>query len=150
MGKIILRLLFILSLSFNIAFTAHLFLSPKKSPARDESIKELNLTKEQQEKIRSASAAIDRENRELSAKVAECREELLKVLQAREVDKEKASQCIKDISVLQQQIQENTIKKILISKQHLSHEQCRCFMDNIGKKMHVHPDCCPHDCKEKK
>lgn len=150
MGKIALRLIFILSISFNLAFLAHLFLSPEKSQAQDSLMGELHLSKEQSEKIRSASSLIDRENLDLKAKVAQCQQELIKSLQDPEVDREKAFQCIKDINALQQKIQENTIKKILICKEHLSEDQCTCLMDNMCKKMHLSTDHCHKDCKIKK
>jgi Spy/CpxP family protein refolding chaperone len=149
MGKIILRLLFILSISFNLAFLAHFFLSPKKSAAQDSLMNELKLSGEQAKNIRSASETIDRENVDLKTKVLKYRQELVKLLQAPKVDKENAFQCIKDINALQQKIQENTIKKILIYKEHLSNEQCSCLMDNVCKKMHIHPGHCKEHCKIK-
>lgn len=150
MGKLVLRILFILSISFNLAFLGYLILSPQKTAAQDSLMIDLHLSHEQAKNIRSASAAIDLENIDLKTKVVECQEELVKVLQDPEVDKEKAFQCIKDINALQQKIQENTLKKILICKEHLSHDQCSCLMDNMCKKMHINPDHCQKHCKIKK
>jgi Spy/CpxP family protein refolding chaperone len=150
MGKIALRLLFILSLSFNAAFLGQLLFSPEKSKAGDNFLNELRLSKEQGEKIRAASEFIDRENRELTAKIKKCQQNLIQSLQEPQVDKEKAYQCINDINALQQKIQENTIKKILICKEHLTRDQCSGLMDNMCKKMHVNPDYCKKHCDIKK
>jgi len=150
MGKIALRLLFILSLSFNAAFLGHLLIKPEKGEARDNFLNELQLSKEQAEKIHAASEFIDRENRELTAEITKCRQILIQSLQETQVDKEKAFRCIKDINALQQKIQENTIKKILICKEHLTHDQCSCLMDNMCKKIHVNPDQCKKHCGKKK
>mgnify|MGYP001044551497 CR=1 FL=1 len=150
MGKIVLRILFILSISFNLAFLGHQLLAPQKSAAQDSLMKELHLSHEQAKNIRSASETIDRENAELKAKVVKCREELVNVLQAPAVDKEKAYRCIEGINVLQRTIQENTLKKILIYKEHLSQDQCSCLMDNMCKKMHINPEHCRKHCQHKK
>lgn len=149
MAKIALRLLFILSISFNLAFLGHLLFAPEKSEARNNFLNELQLSKEQAQKIHADSEFIDRENRELTAKIANCRQDLIQSLQEPQVDKEKAFQCIKDINALQQKIQENTIKKILICKEHLNNDQCSCLMDNMCKKMHVHPAHCKNHCNKK-
>ena len=150
MGKIALRLLFILSLSFNLAFLGYFFLGPEKKETRDNFLNELQLSKEQKENIRAASEFIDRENRELTAKIKKCQQSLIQSLQEPQVDKEKAYQCINDINALQQKIQENTIKKILICKEHLTRDQCSGLMDNMCKKMHVNPDYCKKHCNIKK
>ena len=150
MGKIALRLVFILSISCNVAFLGHLLFAPEKSEARNNLLNELHLSKEQVEKIHASSEFIDRENTELTAKIAKCQQTLIQSLQQPQVDKEKAFQCIKDINALQQKIQENTIKKILICKEHLNKDQCSCLMDNMCKKMHVHPDHCKKHCKSNK
>jgi Spy/CpxP family protein refolding chaperone len=150
MGKIALRLLFILSVSFNLAFLGNLLIGPEKSEARDNFLNEIRLSKEQAEKIRAASGSIDSENRELTAKIAKCQQNLIQWLQEPQVDKEKAFQCIRDINALQHKIQENTIKKILVCKEHLSGDQCSCLMDNMCKKMNVHPDFCKKQCNKKK
>jgi len=150
MGKIALRLLFILSISFNLAFLGHLVFAPKKIEAGDDLLRELHLSTEQIKKIRTASEFIDRENRELTKKIAACQQKLIRSLQAPQVDREKSFQCIKEINTLQQKIQENTIHKILICKEHLTSDQCSCLMDNMCKKMYVHPEHCKNHCKDKK
>jgi Spy/CpxP family protein refolding chaperone len=127
-----IKILFILSVSLNIAFSIHLFTSSADSQADPYA---LNLSEVQKESAARIRMQNHRANEKLKKEIAMCQEELMALLKAEEVDKEKINGCLEKISSLQRDIQKNTIAEILQLKNVLDTHQCNCLIDGLHSKL---------------
>jgi uncharacterized membrane protein len=142
MKRFLFLVVLILSLSFNVAFVSHLITDQENHKSSVVRHKSLDLSKEQSKKIHKDTLALGQKNLELKKEVQKCRKDLLSLLSGTEVDKDKLRLCIEKISTLQKKIQANTIKKLLIYKKHLSHNQCKCMFECLGVEMNLKPFSC--------
>lgn len=130
MARIILRVLFVFSISFNVVFAVLLLTeSTEAKPAA------LNLSGDQQTAVNQMHANIHKENEKIKQKIYQCQEKLVKVLKENPVNMEDVESCISEINDLQKEIQLNTVKEIIQVKQHLNTEQCNCLLESLNQKM---------------
>lgn len=144
MGKLIIRLIIILSISINIAFAIHLFTSIHAG-SKAKSL-ELNLTELQKSQIKKNRLKSHQENELLKKKIAECQERMIAILQSETVDKEKTNHCIEEISSIQKEIQRNTIEEIIQIKKYLNPHQCNCLVQGISAQMKQSSKPCTMEC----
>jgi hypothetical protein len=135
MTKKIARIVFLLSLSFNVAFLIHL-LSVHIIPATStENHVALQLTHQQKKHIEPIRAEMHRQNETIKAQIASCREKLLAALKAEPVDKTAITKCVDNISNLQKKIQLNTIEEIIHLRNFMDADQCNCLIDSLEAAM---------------
>ena len=108
MARIILRVIFILSISFNIAFFIHLL---GHTPGQKNI--QLNMTEEQREVESRIHLKMHKENEGIKKKIRECQTQMIDALKAVKVDRDKIIKCSTKISNLQRQIQLNTVDEII-------------------------------------
>ncbi len=142
MAKVILRVLFILSVSLNIAFAIHLLTVRPVEP--EEKGIDLNLSETQQGQLKGIHLKIHHENEALRKKIAECQKRVMTALKSERVDKEKINLCLERISALQKKIQKNTVEEIIQVKQVLDPHQCNCLFEGLDVKVHHNP--CTREC----
>lgn len=146
MARIILRAMFILSISLNIAWVAFMFSHPSEKGEI-----QLNLTDQQKKKVNKIHMEIHRENESVKAKIIEHQKDLLYALKEKEIDREKVGKCLDQISSLQKKIQQNTVKEIIQIKKYLDSDQCDCLLKGLGKKLsQVSKPCDKECCRPKK
>ena len=132
MGKLILRILFILSLSFNAAFLVYLVSHQKTSPVDRV---DLNLSAEQQKQVQEIRLKKHRQNEAIKREISRSQESMMSALRAAVVDRKQVNRHVKEINHLQQQLQQNTVEEILELKRLLDSEQCTCLMDGLDAEM---------------
>lgn len=143
MARVILRVLFVLSLSLNIAFTIHLFTA---RPAESKEQKPaLNLSANQEKQLSGIRLKIHKENEEIRKKIAECHKKVMAALKSETVDREQINHCIERISAMQKRIQQNTVEEILEMKKMLTPHQCNCLMEGLDAELH-HKACTKECC----
>lgn len=147
--KIVPGIIFILSISFNVAFIIHL--ATARSSAGAGQI-ELDLSEQQKKLLEPVRMEMHRENESIKKQISRCQEKLLAALKNEPVDKNTINQCIENISGLQKQIQENTIEEIIRVKKYMNPDQCNCLIDGMGAALNQNaPPCnCPHCRSHKK
>ncbi len=141
MARIILRVVFILSISFNIAFVIHLL--------RHTSFKDniqLNMTNKQTEAVNRIHIKLHEENEGIKKEIRECQIELINALKADKVNREIVGKCIEKISILQKKIQQNTIDEIIQVKKYLNDHQCGCLIDGLNMGLSQASKPCDKEC----
>jgi Spy/CpxP family protein refolding chaperone len=134
-GKIIITIIFVLSLSFNAAFIIHLINAHPAHSASQETPVKLDLTDEQKKQIEPIRTKMHRENEAIKKQIAQCQEKLLSALKSDPVDKNAINNCLENISSLQKKIQQNTIEEIIHIREHMNPEQCNCLIEGLGSAM---------------
>ena len=142
MGKIIIRIIVLLSLSLNIVLGYHVLNTPGQAELNDS----LELSKEQESRLNEIHHKMNSSNEKLKHEIADCQKKLVKMLKGTQVDKVKINHCINMISSLQKKLQQNTIDEILKIKTVLNQKQCTCFMDNLDKTV---KQSCKEQCRDK-
>lgn len=143
---LIIRIIFILSLSFNTAFTIHLFLpAGVQSEAAGPTV-ELNLSEHQKKQISPVQEKIHKENEALKQKIATCQNKLLTALKQNPVNRGEVNNCIDEINAYQKQLQKNTIDEIIRIRQYMTDHQCNCLIDGIGAAMQNRTHKCTAGC----
>ncbi len=142
MTKIILRVLFILSISLNIAF-AFYFFNIAASPVPGNP---LRLSETQEKEVAEIRLGSHRQNETIKQKIIKCRERLLAALKEEKVDKATVHGCIEKIAGLQKELQKNTVEEILKLKGVLDARQCNCLMENIDARMQGSTAPCDGEC----
>jgi Spy/CpxP family protein refolding chaperone len=146
MARIILRMVFILSISFNIAFVIHLL-----GHTSDRENIQLNMTDRQTEAVTKIHMKLHKENEGIKKEIRECQIELINALKADKVNREIVGKCIEKISILQKKIQQNTIDEIIQVKQYLNDHQCGCLIDGLNLRLsQVSKPCDKECCRPKK
>lgn len=145
-SKIILGILFILSISFNAAFLINLLTAETTHTETSENPLNLNLTEQQEKQVETVRAKMHRENQAIKKQIAQCQEDLLKALKQEPVDKAAINGYIENISNLQKKIQQNTIEEIIQVKKYMNPDQCNCLIEGLGTAMaNTSKPCnCPH------
>jgi len=141
MVRIILRVIFILSVSFNIAFVIHQLGHDSGS----ENI-QLNLSDEQHEAVNGIHLKLHKENEVIKEEIRECQTEMINALKEEKVNREKVAKCIEKISVLQKKIQMNTIDEIIQVKKNLDTHQCNCLIEGINLRLSQVSKACDKEC----
>ena len=151
-GKMIPVIIFILSLSFNIAFLIHMITSHPAHSEAAEYHMNLNLSEEQKKLMEPIRLKMHRENEAVKKQIMKCQAKLMAALKTEPVDKEAINRCIENISDLQKKIQLNTVEEIIRIRKYMSTEQCNCLIDNLGTAMNqtTKPCNCPHCRSHKK
>lgn len=147
-GKIIIRILFLFSLGLNIALGIHFLNHPANSRnAGDVENKSavgskfdktaLVLSQKQTQDLKQIRTQYMKTYDDLHQKMANYQAELLTLLKADKIDREKLSICLNNINQTNRDLQAQTVEEILDSKKHLSSEQCQCLLDKVGENMQV-------------
>lgn len=146
MTKKIAVIVFILSLSFNVAFIIHLLYVHILPAAATENHVTLQLTEQQKKGIEPIRLEMHRQNEAIKAQIASCREKLVAALKSDPVDRTAINICIENISDLQKKIQQNTIEEIIHLRNFMDAEQCNCLIDSLEAAMSgtSKPCDCPH------
>lgn len=145
MVRIILRLIFILSISFNIAFILHLL---GHSP--DQKNIQLNMTEKQREYVNRIHLKVHKDNKEIKDRIRQCQKDLMKALKEEELNHEQVSKCIDEINNLQKKIQLNTIEEIIQVKKVLNKHQCDCLIDGLNQRLSQVSKPCDRECCQPK
>jgi Spy/CpxP family protein refolding chaperone len=148
-NRLFLRIIFILSLSFNAAFLIQL-LSPAR--AHSEAVGEpaaLNLSDRQKQRIGPVRMELHKENEAIKQQIVRHQQELLAVLKKEPIDRAEANRCIDKINGLQKKIQQNTVEEIIRIRQYMTDHQCNCLIDGIGAAMQQKSQPCNGDCCRK-
>lgn len=135
MNKIIPGILFILSISFNVAFLINLLTAPTTHTETSENPLNLNLTEGQEKHVETVRAKMHRENQAIKKQIAQCQEDLLDALKQEPVDRTTINDFLENISALQKKIQQNTIEEIIQIKKYMNPEQCNCLMEGLWTAM---------------
>jgi Spy/CpxP family protein refolding chaperone len=143
MARITLRVLFVISLAFNVAFVLHLITS---HPGGGGSIPDLNLTSDQERRMRDIRMLIHRENEPIKGQIRLCQEKLMAALRAEKVDLKVANSCVESIGRLQKRIQENSVRELVEFKKVLSPEQCDCLIEGITAQLNRSTSPCSKSC----
>ncbi|MCJ7525757.1 MAG: hypothetical protein MUP71_11160 [Candidatus Aminicenantes bacterium] len=143
MGKLIFRFIFILSILLNLSMAVHFFKDNFKTNKAEFA---LNLTKQQKEKMAEIHLVSHKKNEQIKIQIKRCQEKMITDLKAVEVDKDKIFAHLRDISALQEKIQQNTIEEILALKKFLHHHQCECLIDGLQAKLAAATKICSKEC----
>lgn len=141
MARIILRVVFILSISFNIAFLVYIL----TLPAGQANIN-LNMTDNQREAVNRIHLKLHKENEGIKKEIRERQIELINALKAEKVNREIVGKCIEKINILQKKIQQNTIDEIIQVKIYLNDHQCDCLIDGLNMKISRASIPCDREC----
>lgn len=148
MGKTIIKIIFILSISLNIALAIHLF-TPGTQAGEDQPLP-LNLTETQKKQMSQIHLEKHSDNETLKRNIAKCQRKMVGMLKAQNINKEEIYQCIDKISALQKDLQLNTVDTIIRMKKVLDKKQCSCLMDGLNSEMvKSSPECTNQCCKPK-
>ncbi len=147
-GKIILTIIFVLSLSFNAAFIINLITAPPAGSVSPGTQVKLDLTDEQKKQIEPIRSKMHGENEAIKKQIAQYQEKLLAALDADPIDKNAVNYCLENIGNLQKKIQRNTIEEIIQVRKYMSPEQCNCLIKGLGSAVaqSSEPCNCPY-CK---
>lgn len=143
MGKLIFRFIFILSILLNLSMAVHFFKDNFKTKKAEFA---LNLTKQQKEKMAKIRLVNHKKNEQIKIQIRRCQGKMITDLRAVEVDKEKIFAHLRDISALQEKIQQNSIEEILAVKKFLHHHQCECLIDGLQAKLSAATKICSKKC----
>lgn len=143
MGKLVFRFIFILSVLLNLSMAVHFFKGNLKTKKAEFA---LNLTKQQKEKMAMVRLVSHKKNEQIKIQIKRCQEKMITDLKAAEVDKEKVFAHLRDISALQEKIQQNSIEEILAVKKFLQHHQCECLIDGLQAKLSAATKICSKEC----
>lgn len=143
---LILRIVFILSLSFNAAFTIHFFLPAGTGNQESSQPMALNLSEQQKKQMTPVHEKIHKKNEALKKKILSEQEKLLTALKQDPVNRDEVNHCIDEINGFQKQLQKNTVEEILHMRQYMTDHQCNCLIDGIGAAMQNRTHTCTADC----
>ncbi|MCP5050700.1 MAG: periplasmic heavy metal sensor [bacterium] len=148
MNRMILKIIFILSLSFNAAFLIHLFTRPAETQTAPSPSGHLylELTDQQKKQIAPVQQAMQRQNETIKKQVAQYQGQLLEALKKEPVDRTEVSRCINQINGLQKQIQLNTVEEIIRIREYMNPEQCNCLIGCLGASMEGSSHTCDSSC----
>jgi Spy/CpxP family protein refolding chaperone len=143
--KIIFGLIFVLSLSFNVAFLIHLITAHPSHPEIPANQMSMDLTDQQKKQMESIRLKIHKDNEVIKKQILQCQGKLLTALKTQPVDKKAIYQCIDNISHLQKKIQHNTVEEIIQIRKYMNPDQCNCLMEGLGAAMNqmAKPCNCP-------
>ena len=144
MGKTIIKIIIILSVSLNIALAIHLF-TPSTQAGEDQPLP-LNLTEAQKKQVSQIHEEKHSDNEVLKRHIAQCQQKMMGMLKAQNIDKKEIYQCIDKISELQKGLQRNTVDTIIRMKKVLDNKQCTCLIDGLNSKMAGASKECTSDC----
>ena len=147
MGRIVWRIVFVLSLSLNLAFVGSLVFSDSVAEGQSSS---LILSEKQKQEVARIQQIVRQKNESIKRKLFACQRDLLTALNQDHVDKDKITKCIEDISTMQKQIQMNAVDQILQIRQHLDKSQCNCLMKELEAGMAKTGQPCDKDCCQEK
>lgn len=164
MKRTLLRIVFILSISFNAAFVLHLVkMNAESQPASEASQQtgstivsmNLGLTPSQMEKIRPVQNAMRKQNDRIKNEINGCRGKLLNALKQQEIDRSAVNAYIDQLSGLQNQLQKNTVEEIIQVREYMNDFQCNCLIGCLeasmdGKGGQCTGSCCNPDKNDKK
>ncbi len=132
MGRIVWRIIFVVSIGLNAAFLIHLLSGHACLTA---SSRELNLSAQQQNQLQQLRLNYHRLNESVRKEIAGCQERMLAELNREKIDKKQINQCIEKIGNLQKKLQQNTVEEIIQVKEFLSPQQCNCLIDQLKTRM---------------
>jgi hypothetical protein len=143
---LILKLVFLLSLSLNAAFVIHLFTAHPSSPEPTANPVLLQLSEQQKKQIEPLRLKIHKANEAIKTEIRRCQEKLMETLKTDPIDKQAIYRCIDNINNLQKKIQRNTVEEIIQVGKFMDPGQCNCLMERLGTAMSrgVQPCNCPH------
>jgi hypothetical protein len=118
----------------NMAFLVNL-LFPAQTSAGEEGVETLILSDEQKEKAGEIRLMMHHRNEVVRAMIRTEQKTMISLLRQENVDRGKLNRTVEKIARLQRQIQNNTIEEILLMKDMLDGEQCRCLLNNLNTKM---------------
>jgi hypothetical protein len=136
MGRLIPRLLFLLSLAFNAAFLVYL-LTGTRPPATANMANLPRLTAESRQQMRLLRRELQPQYARLQNRLTEVQTQLLTALRADPVDTKEVDACLQNISAVQLEWQQVTVAEILQCKHFLSSRDCACLLERLGTGMGV-------------
>lgn len=146
MGRLTLRILFLLSLAFNAACLAYL-LTRTAVPAV--SIAPADLTPASRVQMRHVREKFKPQYAHLQNRLADAQARLLVDLRADPVDARQIEVDLQDISAIQLEWQRATVTELLQCKRFLSSRDNRCLLDHMGVQLGVSSRCnqkvCPRE-----
>jgi Spy/CpxP family protein refolding chaperone len=148
MAKSIIRIIFIISISLNVALAVHLF-KPQAQAGNinnQENPLQLNLSEIQSKEVNKIRMANHRSKESLKKEITKCQQQIVELLKGDKVDKTQINECIQKIASLQVDIQKNTIDEILQMKKILDKTQCNCLMEGLQANMKGETTTCKSDC----
>lgn len=132
MGRIVWRIVFVVSIGLNAAFLIHLLSGHAGLTA---SSGEMSLSAQQQNQLQQLRSNYHRLNESVRKEIADCQERMLAELNKEKIDKEQINRCVEKISDLQKKLQQNTVEEIIQVKEFLSPQQCNCLIDQLKSRM---------------
>lgn len=145
MKKKLPALVFILSLSLNLAFIVNM-LASRGGPVMEDAFAELNLTDRQLKQMEPLRQTIHQKNNAIKNQIAAEQAELLKALRREPADQTTAFQCVDKISELQKKLQQNTVKEIIGIRDYMTPHQCDCLLRNLGAALETSVEPCACGC----
>ncbi|MCP4218259.1 MAG: hypothetical protein GY765_26725 [bacterium] len=134
MIKKILGLVFILSVSLNIAFIIYMMAGPSQAEAPKATSK-LELSEKQKKEIEPVRQKIHLRNEAIKKEMAGHQVKLMDLLSDEAVDKKAAFLCIDKINGLQKEIQQNTVEEVIALKSHMTPQQCNCLLEGMESSL---------------
>ncbi len=140
MKRTIIRVVFILSISFNAAFLIHLFTTKAQTrPFGPEGSAighlSLDLTETQKKQIAPVQLAMQRQNETIKKQITGHQGVLLEALKEKDVDRGEVNRCINNISDLQKKLQLNTVEEIIRVREYMNTDQCNCLIGCLEASM---------------
>jgi hypothetical protein len=143
MGRMIRRLLILVSVTLNLAVGVYALLHA--GPAKP-ALAQVNLTKSQSQDMAALQEQTRSRTRALQQELQQRQATLLGLLKSDTIDRAAIRASLEAIAQTQQEIQELTVEEILGCKRILSKDQCGCLIDSIGMKLHGRTPCAPGQC----
>ena len=132
MGRIVWRIVVVLSISLNLAFIGSILFPGSTDGERGAQLK---LSQQQKQQVMQIQQTIHKKNEVIKKKIGSCQKDLLAALNQEKIDKDKINECIEDISAMQKEIQLNAVDQIVQMRRHLDKDQCDCLMEELHAKM---------------
>jgi Spy/CpxP family protein refolding chaperone len=144
MGRIIRRLLIMLSVTLNLAVGLYALLHAGGTvkPA----LAEVALTRAQTQDMAALQKRTRERHNRLQQELQLQQNALPAQLKTDTIDRLAIKTSLDAIAATQKSIQELTVEEILGCKHILSKDQCGCLIDSIGHRLHGSKPCCPGQC----
>jgi len=143
MGKSLIKIILLISISLNIALAVNFFTSPGDARV---TLPVLNLNQTQKKQFSQIQEKQHQANQTLKREISTCQQQMIKLLKADSINKSEVNTCIEKISTLQKQLQQNTIDEIIRLKQVLDPNQCSCLLDSLNSGMQRGNTTCTKSC----
>ena len=133
MGKIALRVIFLISLSLNLAFLAlHL---PGRTAKTASFAPEMQLSAAQVQQLQAVRGKTTPQYTALRERLAERQAQLINLLNTPQIDRPAVEECLAGINDLQSRLQKLAVEEIMQCKGVLDHKQCRCMLEASARRM---------------